>query len=114
MTGQLVQALHVLVALEALVRPRLHKGGATLRHILHTLLLDEDAGGGGLGARLHCLVPGLEKNPSFFFKRSQVVFWGFLGFVGVFGFFLYICPEERVSRVFSISRILLGASRLCS
>jgi hypothetical protein len=31
--------------------------------------------------------------------------WVFLGF-------LYICPEERVFRVFSVSRILLGASRL--
>jgi len=33
----------------------------------------------------------------------------------VFGFFLYICPdctEEKVLRVFSVSRILLGASRL--
>jgi hypothetical protein len=30
----------------------------------------------------------------------------------VFLFFLYICLEERVFRVFSVSRILLGASRL--
>jgi hypothetical protein len=38
---------------------------------------------------------------------------GFLGFLGfwVFWFFLYICLEERVLRVFSVSRILLGASR---
>jgi hypothetical protein len=41
--------------------------------------------------------PGLKKN-------STVVFFGF--------FEKYICPEERVFRVFSVSRILLGASRL--
>jgi hypothetical protein len=87
MTGQLVQALHVLVALEALVGPGLHKGGAGLRHILHTLLLDEDAGGGRLGARLHCLVPGLEKNP-YFLKRTSPVF--FFWFFRVF-FCLFFC-----------------------
>ncbi len=60
---------------------------------------------------------GLEK-PGFFKKPSQVgflVFFVFLGFFWVFCFFLvflYICPEERVFRVFSVSRILLGASRL--
>jgi hypothetical protein len=32
--------------------------------------------------------------------------------VGFLGFFLYFCPEERVFRVFSVSRILLGAFRL--
>ncbi len=55
---------------------------------------------------------GLEKTrfekktkPSVFF----VVFFFFLFFLGVF---TYICPEERVFRVFSVSRILLGASRL--
>jgi hypothetical protein len=64
---------------------------------------------------------GLEKN-RFFKKHSPV---GFLVFVGFFGFFvvffcfflfflvlIYICREERVFRVFSVSRILLGASRL--
>jgi len=47
-------------------------------------------------------------------KTSPVVFFGFSVFLGfwVFFFFLYICPEERVFRVFSVSRILLGASRL--
>jgi hypothetical protein len=42
-------------------------------------------------------------------------FWVFLSFLGFFWFFfvfLYICPEERVFMVFSVSRILLGASRL--
>jgi hypothetical protein len=29
-----------------------------------------------------------------------------------FCFFLYFCPEERIFGVFSVSRILLGASRL--
>jgi hypothetical protein len=36
---------------------------------------------------------GLEKT------QPSVFFFGF------FGFFLYICPEERVFRVFSVSRI---------
>ncbi len=40
-------------------------------------------------------------------KTSPVVFLGFL----VFSVFLYICPEERIFRVFSVSRTLLGASR---
>jgi hypothetical protein len=35
-----------------------------------------------------------------------------VGFFGFFRFFLYVCPEDRVFRVFSVSRILLGASRL--
>ncbi len=60
------------------------------------------------------LVRGLEKTRVFKKKLSPVVifwfFWGF--FLGYFGFFLYICPEERVFRVLSVSRILLGASRL--
>jgi hypothetical protein len=51
---------------------------------------------------------GLEKNPSFFFFFFLTCLVGFLGFL----VFLYICPEERVFRVFSVSRILLGASRL--
>ncbi len=51
-------------------------------------------------------LPGrVGKNP------AQWVFWVFR-FFGVFWFFIYICPEERVFRVFSVSRILLGASRL--
>ncbi len=50
------------------------------------------------------------KNPDFF-KKTQPsgffgVFWVFLGF---FGFFL---PRREGFRVFSVSRILLGASRL--
>ncbi len=49
---------------------------------------------------------GLEKNPDFLRKKpSPVVFLFFV-------FFLYIWPEKRVFRVFSVSRILLGASRL--
>ncbi len=49
---------------------------------------------------------------SFFFKPKQVGFLGFFGLL-VFLVFLYICPEERgVFRVFSVSRILFGASRL--
>ncbi len=52
--------------------------------------------------------PGLEKTRVFLKKTSPVGFFGF--FLGFFGFFWYICPE--VFRVFSVSRILLGASRL--
>jgi hypothetical protein len=48
-------------------------------------------------------------------KNSPVGYFGifafFFGFFGFLRFFLY-CPEERVFRVFSISRILLDASRL--
>jgi hypothetical protein len=39
-------------------------------------------------------------------------FFLFLFFLVFFIFLLYICPEERVFRVFSVSRILLGATRL--
>jgi hypothetical protein len=46
------------------------------------------------------------KNPGLF-KKSQPS--GFFVFFGFFGFF---CPDERVFRVFSVSRKLLGASRL--
>jgi hypothetical protein len=51
------------------------------------------------------------KKTRVFKKKNQpsgvfCFFWGFLGF---FGFF---CPEERVLGFFSVSRILLGASRL--
>jgi hypothetical protein len=65
-------------------------------------------------------LPGrVGKNPGFLKKTSPVSFlgffwgfWGFFFFFFVFFFFLYICLEERVFRVFSVSRILLGASRL--
>jgi hypothetical protein len=54
------------------------------------------------------------KKPGFFLKKHSPV--GFFGFFGVFRgflrFFGVFCPEERVFRVFSVSRILLGASRL--
>jgi hypothetical protein len=45
---------------------------------------------------------GLEKNPGFKKKiQPSGFFWVFWAFLGVFsGFFLYICPEERVFRVF--------------
>jgi hypothetical protein len=62
------------------------------------------------------LLAGLEKTRGFLKKPSPVGLLIFFGVFWVFGFlwffFLYICPEERVFRVFSISRILLGASRL--
>jgi hypothetical protein len=42
---------------------------------------------------------GFRKKTRFFFKLTQPsgVF-----FVGFFNFFLYICPEERIFRVFSV------------
>ncbi len=54
------------------------------------------------------------KKPGFFFINKKPAQWvfGVFCFFGFFLFFLYICPEERVFRVFSVSRILLGASRL--
>ncbi len=54
---------------------------------------------------------GLEKT-RFFFKHSPVGFFVFLGFLGFFVFFIYSLKRERVFRVFSVSRLLLGASRL--
>jgi hypothetical protein len=111
-----VQALHVLVALEALVGPGLHKGGAALRHFLHTLLLDEGSDGGGrLGARLHCLVPGLEKTRVFKKEPAQWVYLFNFFCVFLFFCFFYIFAQKReFLGFFSVSRILLGASRLCS
>jgi hypothetical protein len=50
------------------------------------------------------LVPlGGLKKPGFFLTKNpaQWVFGVFSGFL----FFLYVCPEERVFRVFSVSRI---------
>jgi hypothetical protein len=70
-------------------------------------------------AKSHHLEAGLEKtrvfclkNPAqwFFFDFFCVFFFFF--FFGFFGFFIYICPEMRVFRIFSVSRILLGAYRL--
>ncbi len=59
-----------------------------------------------------CLKQGWKK-PRFFFKKTQSsVFFVFLGFWVILGFFRFFCPEERVLGVFSVSRILLGASRL--
>jgi hypothetical protein len=47
----------------------------------------------------------VRKNPVY--KKNQPS-----GCFCFFWVFLFICPEERVFRVFSVSRILLGASRL--
>jgi hypothetical protein len=73
-------------------------------------LVDGAGGAHGHGERLHA---GLEKTWFFILKKNSPagsfvffgVFWIFLGF-------LYICPEERIFRFFSVSRILLGASSL--
>jgi hypothetical protein len=45
---------------------------------------------------------GLEKTRFFVFFNQPS---GFFLFFSVFFFFIYICPEERVFRVFSVSRI---------
>ncbi len=79
----------------------------------------------GLGCRMRNCLPacrlatGLEKTRVFLTQPSGFfwffwVFWvfGVFGFFGCFWVFLFRCPEERVFRVFSLSRILLGASRL--
>jgi hypothetical protein len=50
------------------------------------------------------------KKPGFLKKKPAQ--WVFLGFLGFWGFFGVFCPEERVLGFFSVSRILLGASRL--
>jgi hypothetical protein len=62
--------------------------------------------------KLKFLLPykaGLEKT-RVFKKNSPVCF--FLGFLGFLVFFGVFYPEERVFRVFSVSRILLGATIL--
>jgi hypothetical protein len=55
------------------------------------------------------------KKPGFLKKKTSPV--GFFGFFWVFWFFFgvfwgFFCPDERVFGFFSVSRILLGASRL--
>jgi hypothetical protein len=73
------------------------------------------ATGGGWGRppyppwRPSCSRQGWKK-PGFFWKKNQPSGF-FIVFFWFFGFFLYICPEVRVFRVSSVSRILLGASR---
>jgi hypothetical protein len=56
------------------------------------------------------LQAALEKTHVLKKKPSPVGFFVFLFFIVFFS--SYICPEERVFRVFSVSRILFGASRL--
>jgi hypothetical protein len=55
------------------------------------------------------------KKPGFFILKKNPAQWVFLafflGFFRVFGFLFYFF-EERVFRIFPVSRILLGASRL--
>ena len=62
---------------------------------------------------------GLEKTRVFLKKPSPVgffvffwVFWVLLGFLFFLGFLGFFCPDKRVFKVFLVSRILLGASRL--
>jgi hypothetical protein len=83
--------------------------------LLDLLLASEDPNiyNEGQKAVVMLLEAGLEKT-RVKKKPAQWVFWffWFFWFFWVFfGFFLYICPEERVFRGFSVSRILIGASR---
>ena len=70
----------------------------------------EIAAGGRTLALLH---PGWKKTGFLTTTKNSPVgfFVFFFGFSGYFRFF-NICPKERVFRVFSVSRILIGASRL--
>jgi hypothetical protein len=67
---------------------------------------------------LNCgYIAGLEKTRVFLKKTSPVgffgFFWVFLGFLGFFGFFWVFFAQMRwFIGFFSVSRILLGASRL--
>jgi hypothetical protein len=72
------------------------------------------SGPAGLAAADQLNKAGLEKTRVLKKKPAQWVFLVFVGFLFFLGFFLHtgICPEERVFRGFSVSRILLGASRL--
>jgi hypothetical protein len=57
---------------------------------------------------VHLHLAGLEKTQVFLPSGVFLVFLVFFGFFWVFwgflGFFLYICPEERVFRVFSVQQ----------
>jgi hypothetical protein len=53
------------------------------------------------------ILAGLEQT-RFFFKPSPVVFFGFFGLFGFLGFF---AQKRGFLLFFSVSRILLGASR---
>jgi hypothetical protein len=60
-----------------------------------------------LAQKYNCDKAGLEKIRV---KKKKTQLSGFFWFFG--DFYIYFCPEERVFRVFSVSRILLGASKL--
>jgi hypothetical protein len=58
-------------------------------------------------------LPGLEKNPGFLKKPSPVGFFGFFGFFVFFWvFWVFFAQTRGFLGFFSVSRILLGASRL--
>jgi hypothetical protein len=84
-------------------------GGAPVRQEVGRARGVVDVGGVAVGGELHQLVagpgrlllaPGVGKNPGFFFNPALWFFFCFFfGFFCFFGF-LYICPEERVFKVF--------------
>jgi hypothetical protein len=91
-----------------------HHGGPALHPFLAYLTspLPEGVqlflqGGVVLGEEVYLPPEGRVGRNQVFFKKTSPVFFCF-----VFLFFLYICPEERDFRVFTVSKILLGVSRL--
>ncbi len=122
----MMQATQQVDVLTAAVRAAAERQDMEARPVLAAvqLLYGLTASGPGKRAVVHVLTlgrhleAGLEKNPGLKKKTAQWDFFvvGFFGFFGFFcfyfWFFLHICPEEGVFRVFSVSRILLGASRL--
>jgi hypothetical protein len=59
----------------------------------------------GIGHVVGRVEAGLEKTWFLFLGQPSGYFWFFFGFLGFFVFSIF-CPEERVFRVFSVSRIL--------
>ncbi len=126
----MMQATQQVDVLTAAVRAAAERQDMEARPVLAAvqLLYGLTASGPGKRAVVHVLTlgrhleAGLEKTRVLKKKPAQLffgVFWGFfwvfLGFfLSFFYFFLFlhICPEEGVFRFFSVSRILLGASRL--
>jgi hypothetical protein len=81
-----------------------------LRGQLGILYLHVPGKGGGDEMLWGPSSPGLEKTR--FKKKTSPVGFLLLIFLGFLFFFWFFCPDERVFRVFSVSPILLGASRL--
>jgi hypothetical protein len=108
----MMQATQQVDVLTAAVRAAAERQDMEARPVLAAvqLLYGLTASGPGKRAVVHVLTlgrhleAGLEKTRVLKKKTSPVGFFGFFfGFLGFFGFF---CPDERVFRVFSVSRTL--------